>query len=72
MKKLLFCLLIVGCSTPQEIEDIKARRKQEEIAELSYHKDNRTGLCFVRNQTTHGYVVFTNVPCTPEVEKLIK
>ncbi len=41
-----------------------------------YSKDDRTGLCFASvTSTTHaGYQVvsITNVPCTPEVEKLVQ
>lgn len=37
--------------------------------DILYLKDQRTNMCFAK--TTDGTSV-TNVPCTPEVEKLIK
>lgn len=76
MKKiLLLCLLLLAC-------DEETRRRmnptpQEEAQEIHYVKDNRTGLCFVYNSIGMsaqggGGDVYTNVPCTPEVEKLIR
>ena len=54
-------MLCVGCSSATE-----------EVNEISYYKDERTKLCFAYNRTYGGNPVFTNVPCTPEVELLIK
>ena len=70
MKKLLVLLCLVGCGMTGPSETNK------EAQTLEYYKDNRTGLCFVRNtvENSNGfsYNVFTYVPCTPEVEALIK
>lgn len=49
---------------------------ENHIKNISYYKDPRTGLCFVDNEMTTGqlavtYDIFSYVPCTPEVEKLI-
>ena len=60
--------------------DEKARAKAfpseyERAQDLSYVKDERTNLCFVHNYVQNSnlgtYHIFVNVPCTPEVEKLI-
>lgn len=53
-------LFLAGCETSKET-----------LNKITYYKDERTGLCFVDNVTYYGYDVFTNVPCTPEVEKVI-
>jgi hypothetical protein len=56
-------VLLIGCHFSTSDEEVK---------QLEYYKDTRTGLCFVENVTYYGYDVFANVPCTPEVERLIK
>jgi len=76
MKIILLCLCLVGCNE----ESREGFRKEvfptvhEEAQRITYVKDTRTNLCFVRNSvlTDVNSVVFTNVPCTPEVEKLIR
>lgn len=47
---------------------------KEVAQQIVYVKDERTGLCFVHNlvYTDINSDVFTYVPCTPEVIKLIK
>ncbi len=49
---------------------------QDRVQYLDYVKDNRTGLCFtfmsVTNSNGFSSDVFSNVPCTPEVERLLK
>jgi hypothetical protein len=70
MKKfLLLFVLLVGCG-PTDIASTNAQ-----VQYMEYYKDNRTGLCFVRNYVGDGhggyYNVFTYVPCTPEVEKYL-
>lgn len=71
MKQLILLLCLTSCIGPSDVESTK-----EEAQVLEYYKDTRTNLCFVRNSVTNSqaisYNVFTNVPCTPEVEKLIK
>lgn len=62
MRSLIIGLMLcVGCTSATE-----------EVNEMGYYKDGRTGLCFAYNRTYGGHPVFTNVPCTPEVEFLIR
>lgn len=68
MKKiLLICLMLSGC-------DFKMPAEQAD--EISYYKDHRTNLCFAENHviSSNGFkfTVFSYVPCTAEVEKLIR
>ena len=74
MKRVLFLLCLVACS-PQAREDFFPPANKR-VAQITYVKDTRTNLCFVHNEVTMpnmvSYDVFTNVPCTPEVEALIK
>jgi hypothetical protein len=67
--KYLLLLVLVGCGITNPTQT------KQEAQTLEYYKDTRTNLCFVRNavENSNGfaYNVFTNVPCTPEVEKLI-
>jgi hypothetical protein len=76
MKKvLLLVLCLFGCSEQTRHEMFPS--PQESAQGIHYVKDNRTGLCFVYNSIGMsaqggGGDVYTNVPCTPEVEKLIK
>jgi hypothetical protein len=73
MKKLLiFLVLMVGCdkAQPSETDERFLARS------LVYFKDNRTNLCFAKRSVPPNGFGFdggnvTNVPCTPEVEKLI-
>ena len=73
MKKIVIALLLlVGCATPEE----QVRYSQIKLHSLIYYKDDRTNLCFVDNDVYNHYGsdshVFANVPCSPEVEVLIK
>lgn len=49
---------------------------REKANKITYTKDDRTTLCYAHNvvQDDHGlnWDVFTNVPCSQEVERLIK
>ena len=67
---ILLSILLIGCETltQQGIENERALIKTE----LSYYKDTRTGLCFAGLGVGGPAQTITNVPCTPEVEKLIK
>lgn len=62
MKKIiLLSLVLFGCAyTPGELYN--------RANELQYMKDSRTNLCFAIG-STNGSI--TNVPCSPEVEKLL-
>lgn len=74
MKKILFCLLLLGCNeqTRKEIAPTDA----EKARQVSYYKDPRTNLCFATSYVSEypfgTATIFANVPCSPEVEKLIK
>lgn len=67
MEKLLFVLtlLFVGCEVNEPTKDNKV--------EFRYVKDDKTNLCFIDNYTNNGHLsvfhIYSNVPCTPEVEK---
>lgn len=70
MKRILLILLVLcyGCDDATSSE--RASRN------IHYIKDNRTGLCFVDSTFTSGNVpitnhIYTNVPCTKEVEDLL-
>ena len=71
MKKFLLVFLLMGCD--QKLIPTPQGRVQY----IRYYKDERTGLCFVDNTVNNGHVpfddhIYTNVPCSPEVEKLIQ
>jgi hypothetical protein len=44
----------------------------ERIDRMKYFKDSKTDLCFAAQSLGFNNGVMTNVPCTPEVERLIK
>jgi hypothetical protein len=67
--------LAIGCT--EEARHNFAPTSTDEVNNISYYKDNRTNLCFAKNVFQNGTSMFNeyiyvNVPCTPEVEKLIK
>lgn len=74
MKKLIFVILfLIACNPEQRKEFFPSVKEQAD--QLTYVKDHRTNLCFVWNPVyTSGMTsdTFVNVPCIPEVEKLIK
>lgn len=65
--------LIVGCneSTRKEMFPSDA----EQTNRLRYFKDNRTNLCFTLSLVSEYPAgtanIYSYVPCTPEVEKLL-
>lgn len=67
MKKfiLLVALSLIGCDA---IKQSNQQDSKETVNSATYYKDNRTQLCYA--QLTMR-LDFTNVPCTPEVEKLL-
>lgn len=76
MKKILLCLVfLLGCDKGSVDFFPHAG---DEVNKIRYFKDSRTNLCFALSTFTGGGAlpqnesVFSNVPCTPEVEKLIK
>lgn len=64
-------LCFMGCSEATRKDLFPSRA--ESANRILYVKDTRTGLCFVSNEilTDINSIVLTNVPCTPEVEKLL-
>lgn len=44
----------------------------EVLNTISYFRDERTGLCFAARALGFNQGVMSNVPCTAEVERLIK
>jgi len=66
---ILFFLNLDSCTDPS------FRSSKQNVNHLSYYKDYRTNLCFVKNEihTENAFIdeVFVNVPCTSEVEKLV-
>lgn len=68
-KIILLSVCLLGCSALNPSEE-------KQVTNLRYYKDDRTNLCFVHNSVTSSngwtYDIFTHVPCTTEVEELIK
>ena len=74
LKVAIISLLLLGCSEQTRKEMFPSAT--ESAQHIRYVKDKRTNLCFVYNYVTNSsmgsYDVYTNVPCTPEVEKLLE
>jgi hypothetical protein len=74
---LIFCVLsFPGCS--QKASTVDARDAKDIVTSLTYVKDARSKQCFAVVASRHvaefqqnGFTI-TWVPCTPEVEALIK
>jgi hypothetical protein len=61
---------LIGCTINSAPS--KSDLKEENIV---YFKDSRTGICYAALNSYNGNTTtttFTYVPCTPEVEKMIK
>ena len=71
---LCFTIHFIGCSDAQR-EQV-APTPSQEAQHVTYLKDGRTGLCFATSYVSEypfgTATIFANVPCSPEVEKLIK
>ena len=56
-------------------ESMEMRNRESEIFTLStevrYYKDTRSNLCFAGMDISTTAQTVTNVPCTPEVEKVV-
>jgi len=75
LKVAIISLLLFGCSEENRKKFFPTAAERTEG--IRYVKDQRTGLCFVYNYVDSsaqggGGAVFANVPCSPEVEKLIE
>jgi hypothetical protein len=67
----LISLCLLGCGV---LREKTLPTTSEEANQLLYYKDHRTQLCFIENDiptSPFNTTVFSYVPCTPEVEKLI-
>jgi hypothetical protein len=75
MKKLLLILSVVILSacgeTPDYVEGGSTKSGNQMDLDINYFKDSRTGLCYSERGVIDSYS-HTCVPCTEEVEKLIK
>lgn len=77
MKKLillivLFALASCNKETPEYITGGSGMKSPDaSVLSLRYFKDSRTGLCFAERGGMDSYTM-TCVPCSEEVEKLIK
>ncbi len=54
-------LLVMACANTND-----------RIQSMQYFKDDKTGLCFAAKHMSMNNAVMSHVPCTPEVERLIK
>jgi hypothetical protein len=75
MKKLLLLLVLVACNR-DEARKLVSPTVEDKVVELTYVKDTRTKLCFAVSWVSEYPIgtayVYSSVPCTPEVERLIK
>lgn len=65
--------MLPGCTEESRKEWFPSA--SEAAQTIRYVKDNRTGLCFVYNAVSTsngGGTIYTNVPCSPEVERLVE
>ena len=68
----LFLILLCFNCTIKPISEVELENQKDIINNnLHYNKDYKTGLCFAHYQLKYNTGVLTNVPCTPEVEKLL-
>lgn len=73
MKKIFGLLLLcLVCCDAQTLERQRIAYKHRAMTEVEYCKDLRTGLCFAGCDLNSHSAVLALVPCTPEVEALIK
>lgn len=73
MKKLLGLLLLcLVCCDNSALQHQHNLHIKDSMFHLEYCKDIRTGLCFAGCNLGYQTSVLAQVPCTPEVEALIK
>jgi hypothetical protein len=68
----LLALQVSACETKEQELSRSKKESSDRILQLAYFKDPRTNLCFVGYGMGWNFGLMTNVPCSPEVEKLIK
>lgn len=65
--------VLTGCPEPTPVEQRTTETTTgDDIKTYSYVKDTRTNLCFMSYKAGSRWGFVTNVPCTKEVEDLIK
>lgn len=73
MRYLFLLICLTGCN--KKMQDRMFQSEITKTHRMEYYKDTRTNLCFAENcvySSVVGNTVFVNVPCTPEVERLIE
>lgn len=68
----LFVLHVAACETKEEAVQHNKKALADRVEMFGYFKDPRTNLCFAGYGMGWNYGLLANVPCSPEVEKLIK
>lgn len=69
MKKIfVLALLLSGCYTDRRPDE---SLEHHFVRHMEYYKDDRTSLCYAVSCPSCNSAMMTNVPCTPEVEKLL-
>ena len=71
MKKLMLVLSLVVLSSCGKRPSYIEGRESDDFSGIHYMRDLRTGLCFAEKGGGNTYTM-TCVPCTKEVESLIK
>lgn len=63
-----------GCDAPvpKSEEELARERQNRALSHLTYVKDTRTNLCFAGVIFGEYSDTLTNVPCSPEVEKVAR
>ena len=72
MKSLIVLTVFLLACSPESLKQQQKESIDYGMNTLEYCKDTRTGLCFAGCNLGWQTSVLANVPCTPEVERLIK
>lgn len=73
----MLCTITCACKEDAPEQVINEYRREESrraidlMSYIVYVKDSKTGLCFATFGTGSYAALMTNVPCTPEVEKVL-
>lgn len=78
MKKIIImCGILLSCFSDEDKSHQIEQNKKEELNDnleqasyIFYLKDTKTDLCFAAKNLRSYSALLTNVPCTPEVEKI--
>lgn len=73
---LLLLLSLVACDKASDSQLPKPSYDQKNAQSIAYVRDDRTGLCFVLSYVSEYPIgtatIYSHVPCTDRVEKLVK